>query len=341
MAISHDELLKLGICKTVYSLPWPEARALMLAKQSQAEELMALHDRPWEKRQDGMHEGFRDAWLAFADKAGVKLSPEATANFYPTAGASEPIRETLALIGSKGAGLAVFEGEYEGFEAVATALGMRIAKIRREDWRSELPKLWSQGFELFVSNPSAIDGCHWAEFADCAKLASLAGGRIHLDLTYVGACANPLPIDASEPSIASVVFSLSKVFGVYYRRMGGAFSREANPLLWGNQWFKNLDSLVLGEELLRSFDPGELPRKWAAQRDLCIGRLAAERGWELAPSDVFMLAMGSGSGLDGQGLSRRQGGPARVCLTPMLGEAIALAFSPLDGRRPKSSPRGA
>lgn len=337
MALAHDELLRLGICKTVYSLPWPEVRALVLAKQAQAEELMALHDRPWEKRQDRMHDGFRDAWVEFAGKAGVRLSPEVMSNFYPTAGASEPIRETIALIGSKGRGLAVFEGEYEGFEAVASALGLRIAKIPREDWRARLPKLWAEGFELFTSNPSAIDGCHWADFGDCAKLASLAGGKIHLDLTYVGACANPLPIDASADSIATVVFSLSKVFGVYYRRMGGAFARENNPLLWGNQWFKNLDSLALGEALLRGFDPGELARKWGPLRSERIAMLESEHGWSLAPSDVFMLAMGSGPGLDGEGLSRVEGGRARVCLTPSLGEAMELACASVDSRRHKSS----
>lgn len=337
MALAHEELLKLGICKTVYSLPWPEARALVLAKQSQAEDLMGLHDRPWEKRQDCMHEGFRDAWIDFAGKAGVALSPGVMSNFYPTAGASEPIRETIALMGSKGRGLAIFEGEYEGFEAVASALGLRIAKIRRDDWRESLPKLWADGFELFTSNPSAIDGCHWGDFDDCAKLASLAGGKIHLDLTYVGACENSLPIDASADSISTVFFSLSKVFGVYYRRMGGAFSRENNPLLWGNQWFKNLDSLALGEALLREFNPGELARKWAPLRRERIAMLEAERGWSLAPSDVFMLAMGSGPGLDGEGLERVAGGRARVCLTPSLGAAMELERSLMDSRRSKKS----
>lgn len=317
---SQDQWLALGMSHPVYALAYPEARAVIRAKLLGVDSMMERHERPWERRQDGMHEGFKTAWLDFAARAQARVPAELARHFYPCAGASEAIRETLAVMGSKGAGLAVFEGEYEGFEAIAAGLGMRVERVERARWREELPALWARGYELFVSNPSSIDGNYWDGFNECCRVAEERGGRVHADVSYLGACARSAPMELDRESVRSVFFSLSKVFGVYYRRIGGCFAREPNALLHGNMWFKSLDALAVGAELVERFEPGELPRLWGPRRARVLQELSAREGWEVSGSDVFMIARGDGERFEGRG--RAPGFAARVCVTPALARAM-------------------
>ena len=321
MAETHEHWLEMGISKTVYSLPFDSVEHEIRSMFEEPEALLARHRRPWERKQDSMHDGFKLAWIAFAKKANFDFSSDLHPHFYPCSGASEAIRETLAVMASKGKSLVVFDGEYEGYEAIACGLGMKVSKIQRARWREHLPELWSKGHELFVSNPSGIDGCHWRDFEDCAKLASERGGKIHLDAAYVGSCLRPWPIDSRVDSVASVFFSMSKPFGVYYRRIGGCFTQEPNPLLAGNIWFKNLDSLAIGERLLKKFDPGSLARAAEPAREKALSNLRKKHGWKLDGADVFLLAKGEGHGLEE--LVRAPGFKARVCLTPTISSELS------------------
>ena len=327
MPTTHEQWLALGVSKTVYSLPYPQVRAHLATVAAHVESRLARHDNPWEKKQDAMHDGLRAAWLTYAAKAQFQLGSHLT-HFYPTAGASEAIRETIATIGARDSkktsyqrpGIAIFEGEYEGYEAIALGLGMRVMKIPRAQWKSGLERAWNEGYDFFLSQPSAIDGNYWNEYSEFLAFANDVGGRVHLDVSYVGACERIVPISSQSPAIKSVFFSLSKPLGVYYRRIGGCFTAEANPLLYGNMWFKNLDSIADGEALLQEFDPGEMPRAWAHARKMAIERLEKEHGWNLTPCDVFLLAQGRGPGL--AELARLPGGSARVCITPSIARAI-------------------
>lgn len=324
---THEQWLALGISKTVYSLPYPQVREHLAQVGANIESRLDRHDNPWEKKQDAMHDGLRTAWLGHAAKAGFSLGTHLT-HFYPTAGASEAIRETIASIGARNSqhapaprpGIAVFEGEYEGYEAIAKALGMRVLKIERNNWRAGLAQAWADNYDFFLSQPSAIDGDYWTDYPAFLEFANSVGGRVHLDVTYIGACQTAQPIDSSGPAIKTVFFSLSKPLGVYYRRIGGCFTAEANPLLYGNMWFKNLDSIADGEALLNHFEPGQLPRHWQQAREIALARLEKAHGWKLTPSDVFLLAKGTGPGLDE--LARAPGFAARVCLTPSIAQVI-------------------
>lgn len=238
---THEQWLALGVSKTVYSLPYPEVRAHLATIAANIESRLARHDNPWEKKQDAMHDGLRTAWLAHAKLAQFNLGSHLT-HFYPTAGASEAIRETIATIGARDSkhtayhqpGIAIFEGEYEGYEAIATGLGLRVLKIPRADWKNGLTRAWKENCDFFLSQPSAIDGNYWNEYPAFLEFANASNGRVHLDVSYIGACAESHPIDSECPAIKSVFFSLSKPLGVYYRRIGGCFTAEANPLLYGN-----------------------------------------------------------------------------------------------------------
>jgi hypothetical protein len=104
----------------------------------------------------------------------------------------------------------------------------------------------------------------------------LAGGarRIHVivDLTYVGAVADPVDIDLRSPAVEAVVWSLSKPFGVYYHRVGGLVARAEIPTLRGHHWFKNLFSVHLGERLMAAH--GVRPPELRVGHDVAPGRPA-------------------------------------------------------------------
>ena len=244
------------VTTTVYSMLWPETRALMRRCMTQeVDQMLARHEHAHTKRQDAMHDAFFDAWQSFASSA-VKLPENEFSERYPTAGSSEAIREIIRQAGWKGQDLVVFDGEYEGYEAIAATQGTRIHRVSRERWQDQLREWmltevpWGEGgAQWWISQPSAIDGNQWNEFSAWLQSVSLfADCQVWVDLTYVGAARQRAVIDLSNaPNVAGVVFSLSKVMGAYYRRIGGCLSREPVEGLWANRWFKNLDSLYLGQ----------------------------------------------------------------------------------------------
>lgn len=245
------------VTATVYSMLWPETRALMRHCMTQeADQMLARHEHAHTKRQDAMHDDFFEAWLSFAS-SGVNLPSGRFPERYPTAGSSEAIREIIRQAGWKHQDLVVFDGEYEGYEAIAAAQGTRIHRVSRENWQEQLHNWmvdkapWGPGgAQWWISQPSAIDGNHWDEFSIWLESmeALFPDCQVWVDLTYVGAARQRSVIDLSHaPNVAGVVFSLSKAMGAYYRRIGGCFSRDPVEGLWANRWFKNLDSLYLGQ----------------------------------------------------------------------------------------------
>lgn len=299
------------ISTTVYSVVWPETEALVrrcMALETDA--MLDAHRDAHTKHQDGLHEPFFDAWMRFVAPA-LDWNPADFPEHYPTAGSSEAIRELIREMAWKGQDLVVFDGEYEGYEAIAAAQGTRIHRVDRADWRGALDAWqregapWSEkGAIWWVSQPSALDGNVWGDFADwlgaVEGLAGCSGGcRVWVDLTYVGRARLAAPIGLASPAIAGVVFSLSKVMGAYYRRIGGCMARETVPGLWANRWFKNLDSLYLGRRWLE--EAGDAVAEGSKYRDAqqaamaqaleAMGGDAAwrERGVVWQASDVALL----------------------------------------------------
>jgi hypothetical protein len=307
------------VTRSVYSLYFPETRAVVDALWS--ERPHHLYERNYDKRQDTMHRGCLDGWLAWAARAGVRLG-EGFGHHYPTAGASEAIHALMAWQASRGVErgrVHFFEGEYEGYGHTAAALALpAVAHPRsRETWRTTAASL-APGDTFWLSQPSAIDGNLWRDFGDFAAVVEqhAPGARLVVDLTYVGAVPGPLAIALDRPSVAAVVWSLSKPFGVYYHRIGGLLSRAEVPSLRGHHWFKNLFSLALGERLMASFAPGELPARYQAQQARAVA-LAVHEGLihpGARASDVVLLAHASGDGFD----EYRRGASLRFCLTPRM-----------------------
>lgn len=334
------------VSATVYSVVWPETRALVRRLMTQeVEQMLARHDAAHTKRQDGMHEDFFSAWNAFASSA-LDLPAQEFTEHYPTAGSSEAIREVIRQACWKGQDLVVFDGEYEGYEAIALAQGTRVHRVSRSNWQEELREWmltgapWGAGgAQWWVSQPSAIDGNVWAGFADWLHtVEAFPGCEVWVDLTYVGAARQAEKINLSvAPNVAGIVFSLSKVMGAYYRRIGGCMSRQPVEGLWANRWFKNLDSLYIGQRWCESSLPAlELGQSRFALQCRALEEVNASLGgggWTKAgvlwqPSDVSLLIHARRPEADVSGeleafwKASRRGiqAPAsrRLCLTPTI-----------------------
>lgn len=376
-SLFKDTPWPLGVSSTVYSMVWPETEALARESfASHTEALLDRHRQPWLKRQDPMHADFFAAYERFAAPAllGGARALEAFAHRYPCAGASEAIRESVHQLGTlpQKPAMLVFDGEYEGYEAMGAIDGLSVKRLNRERWREELA-LFAQTGErasFFISQPSAIDGSEWSELPafldEVAKIKDRVDVR--LDLTYVGATASLSPVPADHPAVSQIFFSLSKPFGCYYRRIGGCYSREPIPSLWGNGWFKNLDALSLGEALLNS-EPSPFARhqRWAPLQEAAVERANQTLADELASfgarveaADSILLARVVFDTPEGaqrfsqarqseqpsseRALARlacRGSDPAapasyRLCLTPWM--ETLLSLDPRFGQKPPSAP---
>jgi histidinol-phosphate/aromatic aminotransferase/cobyric acid decarboxylase-like protein len=283
--------------KTVYSLYYPETRRIVDALWREAPH--HLYERNYTKRQDAMHGPFLDAWRRFATAAGVRLG-DGFPNEYPVAGANEGIFALISRLSARSATerprIHVFLGEYEGFQHLAAAafLETRFHSRDPERYRASFVRDARAGDWVFVSQPSAIDGNVWSEFPDFLSFLNetLPDVPVCVDLTYVGAVAREYAIDLTSPSVAAVIASLSKPFGVYYHRIGVTLSREPIASLYGNLWFKNLFSLALGERLVTQHGPRDLPTRYQSLQARVLERAALghEISAEARASDVVLLA---------------------------------------------------
>ena len=346
-----NRLLAGGASGTVYALVMPEvsqviseivdghragAGAVMESSSgSGRERWLDRYMRPWESRQDVAHQLYFDTWEQWARPV-VGDAPQRFPNRYPTAGASEGLMKILAEFRAEHADqyatyVHVFEGEYEGIIAYAEAMGFIVKKHDRSNWRHVENKgimnchdMNSRRDMFMLSQPSAIDGNIWPEVDEFVTVTNKAAPSLRIvpDLTYVGATREPFQINLASPNIPAFVMSQSKPFGVYYHRIGGVYSRQPMPTLVGNIWFKNLLSLDIGIELMKTFHVHDLPRKYANHSMEAFDHV--ERNLHLEDGqlcDVFMLASAvTQEGLES--LDRNGSGRMRLCLTPTMSAMI-------------------
>lgn len=288
-------LLAAGASGTVYSLVMPEsesALAFVVDGGGRRETYFDRYREPWTQKQDAMHEEYFARWLDWAAPI-VALRAEDFAYRYPTAGASEGIFKLMAEYAAGRAGeIHFFEGEYEGFPAYAEALGLPTFRHDRTRWREAVDRIGPDA-QFWISQPSAIDGAVWPHFETFAGLllAERPGVQLIPDLTYVGSVARQFSVDLGFANIPAFVISHSKPFGGYYHRVGGVFARTERPSLFGNKWFKNLQSLAWATEMMQRHGVFDLPRKYRPVQEEAVRRVGALLGIErLASADVLLLA---------------------------------------------------
>lgn len=331
-------LLDAGASKTVYALVTPETERAKLATVNSPDYLGQFRGA-WTSKQDGAHTRFFQQWLEWSSPI-VDLDPNRYPFYYPTAGASEALRHIIFDLAARGraGGFAptvhFFEGEYEGYKAMAQAAGLEVcehsrawatpfgSRLNRVATRLDLHDLF------FISQPSAIDGNVWLDFNEF--VSKMPPESVVVDVTYVGAIPGSLPLDRfnlNHDSIRNVVFSLSKPFGAYYDRIGGVFFRREDEGLFGNKWFKNLTSLDLGTRLMQENGVFDLPNRYRNVQEKACVEVGELLGLNVFPADVYIL----GRALAPRGdafydyLRRPLTGDLRLCLTPAMANMIGTA----------------
>jgi len=203
---------------------------------------------------------------------------------YPTAGANEGIREAFTKLKRDGkTQIYILQGEYEGYEEVALAHGIRVIKVDPNQDPAELPAGW-----WFISNPSARDG-NIIPNEFIRKICD-AGHHVYYDLAYLG-LTDFHAFDLTHPNIDGVFVSLSKSFGIFGIRAGFMFSRERVDGLTGNVWFRSDPALQVADAILHGIrDPQHLTRLYRPFQTAVVADLNRLHGLNLRPSDVVLLA---------------------------------------------------
>ena len=365
--ILNSVLENAGVSKTIYSLVLPETEAtidrildggvqrdilahklqdifnagapIALAQQltqalsTQREIFRDMYREAWTQKQDVMHEDFFTTWKNWTSPI-INAQWDDFPYMYPTAGASEALREAINSYATTSHARAekpvihVFIGEYEGFSAYADAAGIEVQTHSRADWKDAMSKI-GPNEQFYISQPSAIDGNVWDDFDDFANALNTQqpSAEIMLDVTYVGCVGREFSVNATHSNIPAVFFSLSKPCGAYYHRIGGMLSKEEYPGLFGNKWFKNLLALNIGTEIMKNNGVHDLPRKYSATQQQALAQTNKTLGLNLKASDVYLLGTTPPSkepsdleryltrGSDGEEL-------VRVCLTPTMSSLI-------------------
>lgn len=315
-----DIIKEFGISKTVYSLCFPETKKVLESLWKESEGLHDMYSETWTKKQDNYHLSFAETFKEWS-KPNLSVNWNDFPFFYPTNGASEAIREQIAYLSTKeNKNLFVFEGEYEGYEAIAVAMNMTVIKVDRNNYAASA-KSFEQGGSFFLSQPSSIDGNVWNEFNDfMSYLTTYENVDVYIDTVYVGCIERDYIIYLDFEIIKGVFFSLSKVFGVYYHRIGGVFLKDSNPLLYGNMWFKNVFSMRYGEALMKQFDVYYFPKKYSQAKINTIKEIESLLNVKLSSSDALLLSTIQKETFEHEKFLVRseKSKDIRVCITPSL-----------------------
>ena len=325
---------KNGISKTVYSLYLPDVEDVIdrLLKNTDK----AFHQRYCEahtSKQDAYHHTFFDTFKKWSEPV-LDVDWNKLPFGYPTGGASEAIREQIVFLKAQGyERLYVFEGEYEGYEAIAKAVKIDIVKLPRDEL-IEKKYDYDTSFRsmFFLSNPNSINGCILNYCADYIKHVNKVAKnvRFYIDIVYIGTIeSNDYKIPLAFDNVDGVFFSLSKSFGVYYHRIGGCFLKHENPLLYGNKWFKNILAMQIGEALMNEFDVFYLANKYKTVKQEAIKEINKKFDEDILMSEgseCYILTTAHKDDLSVElknELSRRDDESfLRVCLTAKMEEII-------------------
>jgi hypothetical protein len=246
---------------------------------------------------------------------------------YPTQGSSEGLFHLLVTARSDGVrAIRVLAGEYEGYTAQATNLGLAVETYRLEETMTLAP---DDTTRWFISQPSARDG----NLLPAGFLADLldAGHRAVVDLAYLGSAARleREPVDLSHENIEAVVVSLSKPYGLFRWRIGWTFARREVPTLYGQRWFHDTGRHLAGLAVLERVGPHALPLHYASLAADITHELSSTYGVPLIPSDVLLLASAPAAALEGLPADvgaafapYRRADTLRLCLTPYLEERV-------------------
>ena len=305
--------MKNQLLKTIYSYQYPQTRKLLADLWDEKPHF--LFDKSYLQSQDGKEIEFFAKWKNWASPM-IDLD-SSFSHFYPTNGSSEAIREIIYQAKLSGKTLVLLEDDYEGYRSYAEACGLKYKLVSRE---LSMYFGFNDSHVLVLSQPSSIDGNLWEGFEPLMQKISSQNSQasVYVDLCYVG-CVSSISlknkINLDHSCISGLFMSLSKVFGIYYHRLGGLISKTPELGLVGNQWFKNTFSLELGMRLMDNFSVFKLPDDIKQIQISSVFDLSKELGSPVFPSDVCLLAY---SEVPHDGFKRGDG--SRFCLTRIIDE---------------------
>lgn len=356
-----DRLRAQGAMGTIFAMPMPESEAgiqrvvdgcdlgdvtwmadggASALRRNRESEWLSQFREPWTNKQDASHVEWFDSWIRWASPV-VRFDADAFPHRFPTAGASEGIYKVMSEYASRPMPryetptISVFDGEYEGFGAFAESLRLPVVRLDRDDLDAAIRDL-PRGTQMWISQPSAIDGMVWDGFDEFAHRLAAERPDVQLvpDLSYVGAVAREYSIDLTARSIDCFVVSHSKPFGGYYHRCGGVFSKIEWRSLFGNMWFKNLTSIGFGVEMMRRHSVRELPTKYRPVQERAAADIGRRLGIEgLKAVDVYVIGTApvpDEPDHDIRTLARGRGSMRclRVCLTPTMSAIVDRRYAP-------------
>lgn len=313
MRIEKDKSGKLKAITTVYSYRFPEVRSLITELTNPFPHDIFLKSTQPCGDLDDFHESIIDKVADFYSGS-VNLSGF---NFkYPTAGSSEGIFHYLSLLRTNGTKkIYTLKSEYEGFKEYGKSMGIKTVEIEPDTDPEKIEKgIW------FLSNPSARDGNIISN--QFVNDICDAGHKVFYDLAYMDS-AELNKYDLEHENIAAAVISFSKPYGVFYDRIGFAFSREEIPSLYANKWFKNILSLMIADKIVSELEPNEIYKKYRPVQKEILKEINKEHELGIKPSDALLLGYltkNDTKNLDSEQRESiekfRRGYFYRFCLTP-------------------------
>ena len=280
---------KLEALTTIYSYMYPEVRNVILETFA-PEFLSKLLQSPNEM--DVMHVPIIQKYV---DSHAETVS--GLANFpyrYPTAGSEEGIREVITHLLNQGVEeIYVLKGEYEGYNFVSQTRGYKTVSGKNHVKTLEIDPDKVKFADLkpgwfFISNPSARDGNVIPE--EFMNEIRKAGHLIFYDLAYADSTNPNDKFDLKHENDRFAVVSFSKPFGLFYFRVGFAFSKEEIPSLYANKWFKVVPSLLVANAVLDKIKPGELYKKYRPVQEAIVEGINRDFDLGIKPSDALLLA---------------------------------------------------
>ncbi len=324
------ELLKLGLCKGVYVPQWQPVEKIKTQFYTNSEAAIQIGRHSYLKAQDLSHISFFEkirAWLS----SGVSHLDQYS-NVYPTSGSSEGFRYVIQHFGnncrdliSKGSGMCLMKGEYEGYYHYAADAKIPVTAFDRNHFEEDLKDVMEKQL-VIISEPSAIDGNYWKDLEVFLNFADEKKLQVWLDFAYHGTTYKVQQVNLNHTSVKGIFFSFSKSFGgCFYDRIGGILSKMELPGLIGNlMWFKNAPSFQLANLLLDAFPESEkrLVYQEAQEQSLALlnKEINAEANHKVVPSDVFLL--GYRKHIDSEFNDLERAGVNRFVMSPQIDKIV-------------------
>lgn len=208
---------------------------------------------------------------------------------YIVNGITEALDQTYILYNKIG----IFEGEY-GYHELALPHNRLTYNLEEADC-------------IIISHPFSADGMSSHEKLE---YADTLGKPIVVDCAFFGICMNQSFDFTKYKNIHSVAFSLSKVFGTGWHRVGMLYTKDSYPVKVTDRW--NYHQLATAEkhyEMLLKVGPDDIPEYYRnSQLQICKRN-------KLEPSDTVIFGIDYNKLYD---KTFERGDVNRICISEIL-----------------------